>query len=162
MSKRSGIQLSDYPPTLKMRLRFWSKVIKTEDDSCWEWKASFGFRDYGKFKVGPTYVAAHRVSYYLTYGPFDKNLNVCHKCDNPKCVRPDHLFLGTVADNNYDKILKGRHSYICPTAPLAQDKVDRIRELAKGKRNQKEIALQYGVERHVISRILNHKGAYHE
>lgn len=115
MTKRSGIQLSSFPRTIKMRNRFWNKVDKTSTpDGCWEWMASFGFRDYGKFKIGGTYVAAHRISYYIENGVFDETLNVCHKCDNPKCVNPSHLFLATQADNNYDKIKKGRHSYITP------------------------------------------------
>lgn len=115
MSNRSGIMLSDYPINFKLKNRFWAKVRKTDnDDDCWEWTASFGFRDYGKIKIGPTYVAAHRVAYYITNGPFNEELNVCHKCDNPKCCNPKHLFLGTQADNNLDKIKKGRHKYITP------------------------------------------------
>ena len=161
-------QLSDYSINDKIKRRFWSKVSK--DGECWEWQASCGFRDYGKFRIGPTYIAAHRVAYYLEYGPFDERLLVCHKCDNPKCVRPEHLFLGTQSDNNWDKIKKGRHSYICRNPPLSPDKVEEIRRLAKGVRNQKgfmsgmvslkELARRFEVGTPTISRIINHKGVY--
>lgn len=109
---RTGIMLKDVTIDDKLRRRFWSKVNKS--DGCWEWKASFGFRDYGKFKIKSTYIAAHRVSYYITNGVFNESLLVCHTCDNPKCVRPDHLFLGTISDNVRDKMNKGRHKFITP------------------------------------------------
>lgn len=111
---RKGIMLSDYPITHKMRARFWAKVPDRPEEGCWEWKASKGFRDYGKFRIGPTYMAAHRVAYYLAFGPFDESLLILHTCDNPSCVKPSHLDIGTQADNNLDKMKKGRHSYKTP------------------------------------------------
>ena len=117
MGKRQGIMLCNYPIDSKLKHRFWSKVdISNNIDDCWEWRASFGFRDYGKIRIGPTYVAAHRVAYYITNGAFNESLNVCHSCDNPKCCNPNHLFLGTQSDNNFDKIQKGRHKYETPWA----------------------------------------------
>ena len=88
--------------------RFWRKVDIKGVDECWLWLASFGFRDYGKFKLNGTYVAAHRIAYELTFGPIEKGKIICHKCDNPSCCNPYHLFQGTQSDNNADKYRKGR------------------------------------------------------
>lgn len=85
--------------------RFWAKVNKT--DICWLWTASLSTHGYGQIGVGRRIQRAHRVAWFLTFGtwPTDK---VCHRCDNPLCVKPDHLFLGTQADNLKDMRDKGR------------------------------------------------------
>lgn len=92
--------------------RFWPKVDRdTTDDGCWPWIAARNSSGYGWFKPGhgAHAVGAHRMAYELTHGPIPDGLLVLHQCDNPPCVRPDHLFLGTVQDNNADKMAKGRH-----------------------------------------------------
>ncbi len=85
-------------------IRFWVKVKQT--DYCWEWEGSRNKDGYGTFKIGNDVVLAHRFAYQYIYGKTPKQ--VMHKCDNPPCVNPDHLFSGTQFDNMRDKQLKGR------------------------------------------------------
>ena len=80
--------------------RFWAKVAKSE--GCWEWQGAT-IDGYGSFWENKRGIRAHRYSYRLHYGPFDERLVVRHSCDNPKCVRPEHLRLGTSSDNMRDR-----------------------------------------------------------
>lgn len=91
------------------RERFWSKVDVLSTDQCWLWKAALSC-GYGVFNVGKyDLYRSHRLSYYFTYGEDPGSLLVCHKCDNPPCCNPHHLFLGTQQDNVTDRMLKGRY-----------------------------------------------------
>lgn len=89
--------------------RFWSKVDKSSPSSCWVWKACKNQKGYGQVRVKKQAYLAHRFAYELAFGPIPPTMNVLHKCDNPSCVNPDHLFLGTLTDNNQDMCQKGRH-----------------------------------------------------
>ena len=91
--------------------RFWMRVDQSDPDGCWEWQGGRSNRGgYGLVGVGKAKNAkAHRIAYELANGPFDSDLFVCHRCDNPPCCRPDHLFLGTNADNAADRERKGRN-----------------------------------------------------
>ncbi len=86
---------------------FWSKVSKTSD--CWLWMGSKRKSGYGHFRYMGRLQSAHRVAWQLAFGPIPAGMNVLHRCDNPSCVRPDHLFLGTQADNMADKMAKKRY-----------------------------------------------------
>ncbi len=85
--------------------RFWKRVHKT--DTCWWWIGGRS-RDYGRLTINRKGVRAHRLSYELNIGPIADGLFVCHRCDHPLCVRPDHLFLGTHIENVRDSVRKGR------------------------------------------------------
>ena len=89
-----------------LKERFWEKVDKT--GNCWIWTAACMTNGYGQIWDGSKDRGAHRISWILHNGPIPNNLHVLHKCDNPPCVRPDHLFLGTPIDNMLDAKAKGR------------------------------------------------------
>lgn len=86
--------------------RFWTKVNKS--DGCWEWTAATWGKGYGALGIDKHSYSAHRISYQMARGPIPDGLWVLHTCDNPKCVRPDHLWLGTNQDNMTDCLRKGR------------------------------------------------------
>ncbi len=94
---------------------FLSKISK-EIDACWIWDGFKNKRGYGMLKTGRKTAYAHRVAWELANGPIDGSLWVLHKCDNPPCCNPDHLFLGTAADNNADRHSKGRTKMPVPVA----------------------------------------------
>lgn len=90
--------------------RFWTKVNILGLNDCWEWIASKNHQGYGTVRVGFKIKKTHRVAWELINGPIkSEEIKVCHSCDNPSCVNPNHLFLGTQLDNVHDTILKNRH-----------------------------------------------------
>ncbi len=105
--------------------KFWSRVaITANPDRCWEWLAGkahgYGVHSEGRGKT----VGSHRLAYQITYGEFNARLHVCHRCDNPGCCNPNHLFLGTQKDNAKDREAKGRgrkgRQFAVPGAPVSR------------------------------------------
>lgn len=137
--------------------RFWNKVDKK--NGCWTWKGYLDKDGYGNFLFNGKLIRAHRFSWILEHGEIsDKKLYVCHHCDNPPCVRPDHLFLGTNQDNMLDMIKKGlmfwrgsRNSQ----AKLKEEQVLKIREMySTGEYSQQKIASIFGVNQTLIGFIV--------
>lgn len=143
---------------------------------CWEWNGYRNPQGYGKFRKR----LAHRVAWEREHGPIPPGMHVCHHCDNPACVRPNHLFLGTAADNHADKSAKGRvrngFSYASganlealrravgrpgePARKISDSDVIEIRQLRAAGWSQRSIGQKFGVAQNTISLILNGRAAY--
>lgn len=131
---------------------FWAKVDKSGD--CWNWTA-FKSKGYGYIMCGwKNPVRAHRFSWVLHNGDIPDGMFVCHKCDNPSCVRPDHLFLGTPADNVIDMVQKGRNvSCPGPKNGVAKLTPEQVRAIYLDPRTNKEIGASYGIASSLASFI---------
>ena len=150
---------------LDTKCRFESKINKT--DTCWLWTAGVNNKGYGYFGFNSTVVGAHRVAYELYIGPIPDKLYVLHSCDNPPCVNPKHLFLGTSGDNMGDMMRKGRQSKYHPRKGKKkqskgrfkkigrEDKLEIIRLYTERKITQETISNMYNVSQTTISYILH-------
>lgn len=154
-NRKRGLDLTELGDE-KFVDRFWSKVDRTGD--CWLWTAHIKPQGYGQFTVARgVFFGAHQVAYALTGGPIPAGMSVCHRCDNPPCVNPEHLFLGSQSDNAFDMLRKGRCTRVCgadhPSARLTEDDVRAIRATERGHRFLRNLAEQYGVSTHAIAQV---------
>lgn len=145
-----------------LKERFESKYEVALETGCWDWTASTINCGYGQFKADGKMVRAHRVSYELYKGLIPEGLCVLHKCNNRKCVNPDHLFLGSKADNMSDKVAKNRQSRLKGSengnSKLTALQVIEIRELyARGNYTQEYLGKMSGVTNMQISNIVTRK-----
>lgn len=124
--------------------RFWAKVRKTE--SCWLWTGCANNKGYALIRPSGTEPKklVHRISYIMAYGPISDAVCVLHRCDTPLCVRPDHLFLGTKADNNQDMKTKGRYHSVLTKRQEAL--------CESSPKSAKQLAREWGVDKGVILR----------
>lgn len=129
-------------------------------DGCWLWmgtKRPYKHGGYGIIKIDGRWTRVHRVSFETFKGPIPDGIFVCHSCDVPLCVNPDHLFLGTLQDNNRDMYLKGRNAKFYGDdnvrSKLKSTDIPKILELKSQGVGHKRIAKQYGVSGHTIRSI---------
>ena len=150
-------------PTPSLERRFWEKVQKAGPDECWRWTAHGHSRGYGFIRSGSGFRApklyAHRLSWALHYGEVPEGMHVCHRCDNPACVNPAHLFLGSHSDNMRDKVRKGRANIPNGerhwSAKLDAVQVAEIRALyAEGRTTMQRLAWRYHVNRNTVRKIV--------
>jgi hypothetical protein len=124
-------------------------------NDCWEWQAAKSARGYGFVKYHGSQRYAHRLAYETFVGPIPDGMCVCHHCDNPSCVKPSHLFLGTHADNRADCVAKGRHGRgeRNGRAKLGESDVAEIRRRLTRGELQQCLADEYGMSNQQISNI---------
>ncbi len=155
---------------LDNREAFWSRVKRGAANQCWEWTSYRNDSGYGvvNTKNGILY-RAHRLAYEFTNSPIPEGLFVCHRCDNPPCCNPAHLFLGTPAENNIDMHQKGRNGRDCGAqgesnygAKLTAADVQAIRaRYAKGGVYQRDLAAEYGLTLHATNAIIRYRTWMH-
>lgn len=134
--------------------RFWDKVERGAADECWPWTARVDRRGYGQFKVRQgLLVRAHRVSWELHFGPIPRGAVVRHSCDNPPCVNPAHLALGSHRDNADDREKRGRTKGATIERLPPGDIAEMRRAAAAGVR-QADIARAFGVSQPYVSRVV--------
>jgi predicted XRE-type DNA-binding protein len=152
--------------------RFWEKVDKNgsipehqpELGQCWEWRGARSRDGYGRLrkpgqkKAEQRELYAHVIAWQIANDPIPQGMCVLHKCDNPPCCNPAHLFLGTRTDNNLDKKLKGRindrHGANNSNVKITEDDVTEIRKLVALGMSQIDVGAQFGIKQPQVSRII--------
>jgi hypothetical protein len=139
--------------------RFWEKVDKNGPGGCWVWTRSKSKKGYGQLSGphrGHKPFQTHRLSWEMHKGPIPAGLMVCHKCDNPACVRPSHLFIGTAKQNTQDMVNKGRvrRGERHAQAKLTDASVIEMRRMAAAGASRKELAEAFGVSEWNVKHVL--------
>lgn len=136
---------------------FWDKVKVGKRDECWPWQGET-WRGYGRYWLNGKRRRAHRIAFLLAYGGFDPSLKILHRCDNPPCCNPRHLFAGTQKDNVTDMIRKGRsvvvgvsHSRYVRGSHVKLDDAE-VREIKASNENNRTWARRLGVSESSVSR----------
>lgn len=141
--------------------QFWSRVHRTTAKACWPFQGSIYSHGYGVFHfslpfIGRTRVRAHRFAWLASRGPIPAGQDVCHRCDVPHCVNPDHLFIGSHAENLRDAIHKGRKR-TWGKQKLNAEQVQEIRALCAGGLSQRDAGARFGVAKNTVSQIITGK-----
>lgn len=161
----------DLRDDVELATRFWIKVASVDPSACWPWTAGRNRLGYGKFGIEGRAHYAHRIAWELTHGPIPDGLRALHRCDNPPCCNPAHLFLGTQGENIQDMHDKGRHrpkvvhpippgharGEACHSAKLTAPDVLSIRQAASEGTDFPTLAARYGVTKQSIWAIVHRK-----
>jgi hypothetical protein len=145
--------------------KFWSKVEISDQDKCWRWIGAKRWNGYGKFTHLEKTILAHRASYQIAFGSIEKNMVICHKCDNRWCVNPNHLWSGTQGENLSDMFAKGRNAKkkprgsceLHPRAKVDNVQVKEIIERYSLGESSRKLASVYGISKTMILNIVNGK-----
>jgi hypothetical protein len=138
--------------------RFWGRVLRGSSADCWEWQGAVSNNGYGHLIVCTKTVSAHRFSYEIMYGDIPAGCQICHSCDNRKCVNPAHLFAGTRQANMNDMLAKQRQSHgdRHPNALYSNELVARIRgRWDAGGVSKRGLAREFGISNSHMCAILN-------
>ncbi len=140
---------------------FWKRVKIVDYFDCWEWQAARNSAGYGHVGRAGKHILCHRLAWGFTYGQIPYGLCVLHKCDNPLCCNPNHLFLGTIKDNVMDMMAKGRqgkgHTAVgeqCMASRLKREQIVTIRTLKLAGMSAVQLAKRYDVTRGHIHKIV--------
>jgi hypothetical protein len=136
--------------------KFWLMVERRGDDDCWHWLGGVGPKGYGKASLYRLVIGAHVLSWIVNTGDITNGFLVCHSCDNPTCVNPKHLFLGTHDDNMKDMDSKGRRR-ICEQHPFAKLDWDKVRDIRASGESSRSIANRLGVSHKAILAVRNNQ-----
>lgn len=146
-----------------LRNRFDDKCIPITETGCWIWTGHTGIppNDYGRIKVKGKNRIASRIAYMIFKKEIPHGMSVCHLCDTPSCVNPDHLFLGTHADNMRDSVVKGRNPKAGSKngqAKLSEQDVIKIRHIYNTQRiSQRDLAKKFNVSGPTVNLIVNNR-----
>jgi hypothetical protein len=142
---------------------FEQRLVKNEVTGCLEWSGARDRDGYGTLRAGRRDHKAHRVAFEKAFGPIPAARVVCHHCDNPPCCNPEHLFLGTPAENNHDRNAKGRQARgeRNANAKIADEDVRMIRKMLAEGMTQAAVGRVFGVHQTCISRIHSRTGWAH-
>lgn len=152
---RIGRKATTFPRTEEKTFQmFWSNVIVAGQNECWIWTGPISSHGYGRITHNGKRTGAHRVSWIIANGPISEGLHILHRCDVPKCVNPNHLFIGTAHDNMVDKIMKVRQTNqkLTPHQALA---------IRNDRRKRQTIADEYGISINTVNSIRYRKAWKH-
>jgi hypothetical protein len=161
--------VNKFRPQHVVEIRFWNNVLKT--DTCWMWQGLIAPNGYGRTWLHGKNHGAHRLAYEWTRGPIPKGMYVLHHCDMPACVNPEHLFLGTAADNYHDAFRKGRipiganhwstrhperyrRGTTHPFSKFTEEQVREIRAAITAGARPTDVAKQFNVSRRAIYHLM--------
>jgi hypothetical protein len=136
----------------KVILRFWSNIEVNGKDDCWPWLSYLTSQGYARFRYLQKHYLASRVMFYLIYGVDPGELSACHECNNPVCVNPNHLYLGTQSENLKQAYQDGR-KYRRNFAKLTEVEVLHIRDRLDEREVASKLATEFGVDRGTIYSI---------